>query len=146
MTTEKKRPHAPEGQFQKEVQETAQRIWLAGLGALAVAEQEGSKLFKSLVAKGEEVETKGKEKVEKLRIDVDAELGKARAKANEAWEKLEGSFDEKLAAALHRMGVPTRDEIRNLTRRVEELNASVERLKPKAKPAGRSGEASSKNA
>jgi len=31
--------------------------------------------------------------------------------------------------------VPTRDEIRNLTQKVEELNAKIEQLKPRVTPA-----------
>ncbi len=119
----------------KDLRESAQRIWLAGLGALAVAEQEGSKLFRTLVQKGEEFESRGKERAEQLRVELDGQFGKAREKATQTWEKLEETVDEKVSAALHRMGVPTKDEIQKLTRRVEELNASVERLKPKAKAA-----------
>lgn len=115
----------------KELKESAQKIWLAGLGALAVAEQEGSKLFKNLVKKGEEYEAKGKGRAEKLRADLDEQVGKAKNKATETWSKLEETVDEKVTAALHRMGVPSKDEIQKLSRRVEELNASIERLKPK---------------
>ena len=43
-----------------EVRESAQKIWLAGLGALSVAETEGTKLFKDLVKKGEGFEKRGK--------------------------------------------------------------------------------------
>lgn len=117
----------------RDLRESAQKIWLAGLGALAVAEEEGSRLFKNLVKKGEDFESKSKVRVDKLRGDVDEQVGKARAKANETWDKLEETVDEKVTAALHKLGVPTKDEIQRLTRRVEELNASVERLKPKAR-------------
>ena len=36
--------------------EYARQVWLAGLGALAKAEKEGSKLFDTLVQRGEELE------------------------------------------------------------------------------------------
>jgi hypothetical protein len=39
----------------KKLKETSHRVWLAGLGALAVAEQEGNDLFQQLVKKGREV-------------------------------------------------------------------------------------------
>ena len=51
------------------------------------------------------------------------------------WSNWGGKFDETLTNALHRLGVPTRDEIRNLTQRVEELNAKIEQLKPRVTPA-----------
>ncbi|MEE8138280.1 MAG: phasin family protein [Thermoanaerobaculia bacterium] len=113
--------------FQKGARESAHRIWLAGLGALASAEEEGTKLFKSLVEKGENYEFRGKERLDKV-------LGKfeeAKGKAEAAWEKVGGSFEDKVADTLKRLGVPSRDEIKKLTKRVEELTLKVDRLKPK---------------
>ena len=68
----------------------------------------------------------------------------ARKAAEGAWEQIGGAFDERLAKALHRIGVPTRDEIASLSRRIEELTRAVERVqKPKAartaKPSGSTG-------
>jgi poly(hydroxyalkanoate) granule-associated protein len=116
---------------QEDIKESVHRIWLAGLGALAAAEEEGSKLFSRLVDRGRDVETKGKVEVEKVKAEVD----KMKTKAESAFENWGEKFDEKLTAALHRLGVPTRDEIRNLTQRVEELNAKIEQLKPRVTPA-----------
>lgn len=120
-----------EKNVQEELKESVHRIWLAGLGALAAAEEEGTKLFTRLVDRGRDVEAKGKVEVDKVK----AEVEKMRTKAENRFEDWGGKFDEALTAALHRLGVPTRDEIRNLTQRVEELNAKVESLKPRATPA-----------
>jgi poly(hydroxyalkanoate) granule-associated protein len=115
--------------WQDEVRDSAHKIWLAGLGALAVAEDEGSKLFSSLVQEGEKFETAGKKKVKELRKEVDAKTGEARRAAQGAWSKVEEGFDEGVARALRRVGVPTREEITALSKRVEELTAAVERLR-----------------
>jgi poly(hydroxyalkanoate) granule-associated protein len=120
---------------QEEIKDSVHRIWLAGLGALAAAEEEGSKLFSRLVDRGRDVETKGKVEVDKVNDKVRTGVDKAKAKAESAFENFGEKFDEKLTSALHRLGVPTRDEIHNLTQRVEDLNAKVEHLKPKAAPA-----------
>jgi len=120
-----------EKNVQDEIKDSVHRIWLAGLGALAAAEEEGSKLFSRLVERGRDVETRGKVEVEKVKTEVD----KVKAKAESTFESWGEKFDERLAATLHRLGVPTRDEIRNLTQRVEELNAKVELLKPRVTPA-----------
>ena len=120
---------------QDELKDSVHRIWLAGLGALAAAEEEGSKLFSRLVDRGRDVESKGKDEVDKVGDKVRIEVDKAKAKAESAFEGWGDKLDEKLTAALHRLGVPTRDEIHNLTQRVEELNSKVEHLKPKAAPA-----------
>jgi poly(hydroxyalkanoate) granule-associated protein len=112
-----------------EVRDSAHKIWLAGLGALAVAEEQGSKLFSTLVQEGERFETTGKERLDELRKDVDQVASRAREGAQGAWGRVEETFDEGLARALRRVGVPTRDEIAALSRRVEELTAAVERLR-----------------
>jgi polyhydroxyalkanoate synthesis regulator phasin len=109
--------------LQDELKDSAHRIWLAGLGALSAAEEEGSKVFNHLVERGRDLETKGKEQV-----------GEAKKKAEKAWGGVSEKFDETLTDALHRLGVPTRDEIRTLTEKVEALTAKVEGLKPKAEP------------
>ena len=120
-----------EKNVQDDIKDSVHRIWLAGLGALAAAEEEGSKLFSRLVDRGRDVEAKGKVEVDKLKTEAE----KVKAKAESTFESWGGKFDETLTSALHRLGVPTRDEIRNLTQRVEELNAKVESLKPRVTPA-----------
>jgi len=109
----------------EEVRESASKVWLAGLGALATAEEEGSKLFKNLVKKGEEVEGRGKAELGRFR-DLVTEV---RGKAGRALEGVSGKVDDQVAAALARLGVPSRDEIATLSARVEELSVLVEKLK-----------------
>lgn len=100
-----------------DLKESAQKIWLAGLGALAVAEEEGVRMFDSLVERGREWEGRGKERV-----------AGARSRVEHAVDDVEERIDERVSKVMHRIGVPSRDEIRELTRRVEELNAKIETL------------------
>jgi len=108
--------------LQDELADSAHRIWLAGLGALAAAQEEGSKVFDRLVERGKDVESKGKDQAGKARETV-------REKAETAWSSVGDRFDDTLTSALSRLGVPSREEIRNLTQKIEELNAKVEQLK-----------------
>jgi poly(hydroxyalkanoate) granule-associated protein len=125
--------------LQDELRESAHRIWLAGLGALAAAEQEGTKMFNRLVDRGRDFESKGrtefKGQYEKARTEVKDQYEKARTQAQGTWENVSDKVDDMVTAALHRLGVPTREEIHTLTQRVEELNAKVESLKPRVTPA-----------
>lgn len=122
----------------KQVKDTANKVWLAGLGAVAMAEQEGGKLFKGLVTKGKELEESGREKLGKAQKSVEtladaakekveAATSDVRGRAGELWGKLEEEWDERMARTLKRFGVPTRDEISRLTRRIEELTRLVEK-------------------
>jgi poly(hydroxyalkanoate) granule-associated protein len=87
------------------------------------------------VDRGRDVESKGKVEVDKVKAEVDKMKTKAENTFDTWGDKLGEKFDDRLTATLHRLGVPTRDEIRNLTQRVEELNAKVEQLKPRVTPA-----------
>jgi len=125
------------GKTGERVKDSANKIWLAGLGAFAMAEEEGGKLFKNLVAKGKDFEevgreqlTKAREKVEELaesaKEKLESATGEVRGKAGEAWEKVEEGWDDRMSRAMHRLGVPTRDEISRLTRRIEDLTQLVQ--------------------
>ncbi len=114
--------------LQDELRDSAHRIWLAGLGALAAAGEEGTKMFDRLVDRGREYETKGRDEARK-------QYEGARSSADDLWKTWSEKIDESITKALHGMGVPSREEIHNLTRRVEELNAKVEMLKPRVTPA-----------
>lgn len=122
--------------WQEEIRESAHKIWLAGLGALAVAEEEGSKLFSTLVQEGEKFESAGKDRWQGLRKEVDEATERARRSAGETWSRVEGTVDDAVARALRRVGVPTRDEITALSRRVAELTAAVERLRARPEAGG----------
>ena len=125
-----------EKKLQDDLRESAHRIWLAGLGALAAAEEEGSKMFSRLVDRGRDVEVRGKGDVKEQVDRAKAQMDQARVKVGETVDSWSGKLDEAVTSALHRLGVPTREEIRTLTQRVEELNAKVEMLKPRVTPAG----------
>ena len=65
-------------------------------------------------------------------------VGGAREQAQETWDNLEALFQSRVQRAMHQLGVPTAEEIRALTRRVAELNDSVNKINQRpAKPAKR---------
>ena len=119
-------------QLAKTVRESAQQIWLAGLGAFAKAQAEGSKVFDALVKEGQTIHSRTRKVAESKVTEMTSTLGKMATKAtNQAtggWDKLEHVFEERVARALNRIGVPTNKDINNLAKRVEELTASVQKL------------------
>lgn len=124
--------------FPGELRDNAHKIWLAGLGALATAEEEGSKAFKNLVARGEAFESRGRERYDETKDKVEDAAEQVKDRAESAWDRVESKLDEAVSSALGRIGVPSRDEIATLTQRVEELTAVVEQLKPAKKTTTRS--------
>lgn len=122
------------------LKESAHDIWLAGLGAFALAGEEGGRLFKQLVKRGE-----GMEKVNKVRIQkLTQRAGSLRGEARHAVTRIATPIEAGMNNAMHRLGVPTRKEIANLTKRVEELTRVVSKARgakkarrpAKAAPAG----------
>jgi poly(hydroxyalkanoate) granule-associated protein len=132
--------HGQDKKLQDDLKESAHRIWLAGLGALAAAEQEGVKVFNRLVDRGRDFESRNKgdfkDQVDRAKEQAKGHMDQAKAKVEETVDSWSEKLDDTLTAAMHRLGVPTREEIRTLTQRVEELNAKVEQLKPRVTPAG----------
>lgn len=114
------------------VRDSAQQIWLAGLGAFSKAQEEGSKVFEALVKEGKGLESLTRKIAGERASDVSQTFGKATEeasrKATQTWDKLEQVFESRVERALGRLGVPTKKEIDALSRRVEELTASIQAL------------------
>ena len=128
---------ATEFQLAAKIRESANQIWFAGLGAFALAQKEGAKMFESLVEEGEKIQ-------ERTKAEADERLSEARAKATGAWDKLEQVFEDRVARALHRLNVPSRKDIDALTQRVTELTEIAKNLQPEEGTAGRAREPKAK--
>ena len=111
------------------IRESANRIWLAGLGAFARTQEESEKLFQSLVTEGEKVEQQARHNAEARIEEARGKVVEFRGKANQQFDRLEEMFQERVARVLNRLGVPTQDDIQELTKRVEALNESILALK-----------------
>ncbi len=119
---------------QHEVVENAHKVWLAGLGAFAVAEEEGAKFLKNLMEKGEDIESKGKEHLDKAK----GAAGGVKAVAESYWGAIGQTVDDTVTKAFDRVGVPTKDEFKALNKKVAALTKAVENLKAGgAKPAAK---------
>ena len=110
-----------ENQLALTVKDSAQQIWLAGLGAFAKAQQEGGKVFNALVKEGESIQAR-------TRQVTDEKVAAVAGKAAGAWDRLELVFENRVARALASLGVPSKKDIDQLAKRVAELTAVVEGL------------------
>ena len=111
---------------------SSHQIWLAGLGAFARAQQEGTKLFETLVKQGEHLQDRTKRVATETAA---AARGAATAKAKEmqqmaggTWDKLEQVFEDRVARALSKLGVYTQNDVQRLAVRVDELADAVNKL------------------
>lgn len=113
--------------------EPAQQIWLAGLGAFALAGDEGAKLFTALVKKGRAVEKANLARLDDLMGVVTDKVEEIKGIPGATVEKLSDGFDSGVATVLHKLGVPTKREIGTLTRRVEELTRTLDHKPTRAR-------------
>ena len=125
-----------DGELAKSILESANQIWLAGLGAFAKAQDEGMKAFDTFVKEGEHVQ----ERARKVAGD---RLTEVKDKATDTWDKLEDVFEGRVSRALRSLSVPHKRDVDALAKRVAELTEAVDEFAaktvqkpaPKAKPA-----------
>lgn len=115
-------------QIQEDVIERSRDIWLAGLGAFATIEEEGSKFFNNLVEKGKEREDKGKKRMENISKEIDERREDFRKEWNTRMEDTLKMLEEKFEGILDRMGIPTRKEVQDLINKVDKLSDRVSTL------------------
>jgi poly(hydroxyalkanoate) granule-associated protein len=114
------------------VKDSAQQIWLAGLGAFSKAQAEGGKVFDALVKEGvslqRKTQTVAEDKITEVTSKMTNMAGGLSGKATQHWDKLETIFEERVAKALNRLGVPSAKDVDALMARIDALSASVAKL------------------
>lgn len=130
--------------------ESAQQIWMAGVGAFTRAQGEGSKLFEALVNEGMNIEKTTRKlatgKVDAVRDAMEDRVGAVRGRASDTWDRLEKVFEDRVQRALNRLGIPGREEIAELTARVDALSAQSRKSKAAAPAKSRAAAAKPKKA
>ena len=123
--------------------DSARQVWLAGVGAWSRAQAEGSKLFDSLVRDGMQAEREGAGTDGAGAADI-------RGFASGTWDRLGQFVEDAVQRSLLRLGVPRREDLEALARRIDALgeelrearaaSASARTVKPPTKTARTTGE------
>jgi poly(hydroxyalkanoate) granule-associated protein len=131
-------------QLSSTVKDSAQQIWLAGLGAFSKAQEEGGKVFEALVKEGLSIQRKtqavAEEKITEATSRVTTMATDIGSKAQGQWDKLENIFEDRVAKALAKLGVPSARDLEALSARVDALAKGSTRAAPAkaaAKPAAK---------
>lgn len=124
--------------FTRTLSESAQQIWMAGVGAFGRAQAEGAKLFEALVKEGMTLEQNARKLAgngaDVVRDAVESRAGQARDRATDTWDRLEKVFEDRVQRALGKLGVPSKDDLSDLSQRVERLTAELRRQSQPAAP------------
>ena len=111
------------------VKDSAQQIWLAGMGAFSKAQSEGGKVFEALMKEGLSLQKKtqgiAEERISAVTSKMSAVAGDVSGKAGAQWDKLESIFEARVEKALNKMGVPSKRDIEALIKRIDELSAKT---------------------
>ncbi|QJD60084.1 phasin family protein [Pseudomonas sp. gcc21] len=121
--------------FAGDVRKYAHQIWLAGLGVYAKAGKDSAEYFKTLVSEGEQLEQNSKEFISE-RIDAaGTKVASLKERLQErnggSLHKVEEMFDERVASALERMGIPNKSDIEQLSNKLDMLSASLRSMQAK---------------
>ena len=127
---------AAAAQLKGSVKDSAQQIWQAGLGALTKAQVEGAKALESLVKDSVTIQRKTKaaaeEKISEATSKMTNMATDISSKSSGQWDKLENIFEERVAKALNKLGVPSAKDVNALIARIDDLNKAVQKMSAKA--------------
>lgn len=114
------------------IKDSAQQIWQAGLGAFSKVQADGSKAFEALVKDGVALQRQTQSSAEAKLSEASSKISHLAAdfssRASGQWDKLESIFEDRVAKALNKLGVPSAKEVSALVARVDELSARVNTL------------------
>jgi len=117
------------------VKDSAQQIWQAGVGAFTKAQAEGSKAIEALIKEGvsmqRKTQTVAEEKLSEASSKMSSMATDISSKASGQWDKLESIFEDRVAKALNKLGVPSAKDVNALIARIDDLNKSVQKLSAK---------------
>ena len=115
---------------------SAKQLLQAGLGALTRAQSEGHKAVESLVKESMSIQRKtaaaAEEKLSEATNKMSTMANGITSKAGGQWDKLENIFEERVAKALNKLGVPSAKDVNALIARIDDLNKAVQKLSIKA--------------
>ena len=104
-------------------------------GVVDRAQEETGKLMESLVKESEKLRDQTLKRAEETVHEVKGRMDEMRGmvtgvrnKATDALDNLEQIFEDRVSRALKRLGVPTRDDLRGIAHRLEEINDRIKAL------------------
>jgi len=115
---EKKSLSGQEREALEKIEDSAHKIWLAGLGAFSKAEQEGEKLFKSLVKQGTTVE-------KQYRNHLVGTVKKAASTTASTIDLMEDMFEKRMSEAINRVKAPAAESMDAVVKQMSDLRRSI---------------------
>ncbi len=110
----------------------AQHIWLAGLGAMAKAQEQGTKAIEALINDGLAFQRKSQAEAQQRLHEATERLTHMASDLGQQSvvrvDRLEHLFEERVAKALHRLGMPSVSELQLLQARTDQLQEQLNHM------------------
>ena len=103
------------------LKENGRKVMLASLGVFTLAQEEITELFNNLVERGTTTE-------EKTRKIVNRRVEGQQKEAKKAAKRVEKEVEKRFEDVLHRMNIPSKNDIDKLNRKVSTLSKKVNEL------------------
>ncbi|TDR22718.1 phasin family protein [Marinicella litoralis] len=126
----------------KQMKESAKNVVLAGLGVVSIAQKEATKVYGNvskeankfygtLLKEGKSVEKKSKKSVDKLTNKAEGKFNNIKNMATKQFNKIENVFETKVETALNKLDIPTVEDLKGLSTRVETLIKEIKKIDTK---------------
>lgn len=135
---------AEEASLIEAVRNSAHLIWQAGLGAFSRAQDEGGELFARLVQQGSDLQKQTQQLADVKGSGVTDSMSRLAEnvgrQASGSWERIEKVFEDRVSRSLRSLGVPTRDDLKAISRQLDDLSASIQAMARKEAAAAKSAD------
>lgn len=122
-----------------DVRETVQKLWLAGVGAASVAQKNVGEVVENLKSESQKIYKKATTLVDGTVADVRKQFEGVLSQVQGSVSANLGWVEEKVSAGvgtvLGRLGVPSKADIADLSKRVDELSKQVKAIQAKPRKA-----------
>jgi poly(hydroxyalkanoate) granule-associated protein len=115
-----------------DVRDTARDLFLASLGAVSISRKQGASLVGNLLEQGQDLRGRtiklAEAKVADVRLQVKGAIDKVQQRAAANLSQVETAVGGQVTRVLSRLGIPSKADVTELSRRVSELNRQVKAL------------------
>jgi len=126
----------------KQMKESARNAVLASLGVVSIAQKEATKVYgkaskeankfySTLLKEGKSLEKKSKKSVDQLTNKAESKFNNIKNIASKRFNKIESVFESKVESALNKLDIPTVDDLKGLSKRVETLINEIKKIDTK---------------
>ena len=109
--------------------DTAQKVWLAGLGAFSIAQQQGAVLFESMVGEGKALQVRSEKLARKVSAEVqsvlESRLQPIRIRLDAMRSNAEARIELGVGRVMSYAGIPSKADVDALIARVDKLSRQL---------------------